>query len=407
MSFIKSNLSWMVPAAAITAVSVGIVGRDNMEPSAADVVEGVVETVASVPVNADPETASRVDRLNASVLAALNTPDLNATPAAVAAPSAEPVQQEGAAVTRNAPLDLLTPLAQEVEQAAFVATPQPAPQQQEDITQENAADFFNNAQNNLAVANACGDDLRALAEQTQVYFPTGAASGDEEGLNAARLIGLVAQDCPGFSIQVEGHSDASGDPVTNQRLSEKRAQAVISRLGASGVDTSDFFAVGLGDTQPSNVRGPKGAAYYDRRVEFSIIESVQRVSFTTRPQTWNAAVPSCAADLDHQASQMRQFYSPGAITVSTTDLQAVYNLAEQVSRCDGARLRLVGQHEDEVGSREGPITGRLRALAMMSTLVSAGYPSDQILIGAPSWSIDVPNNPSLPNNRLDFQVIAD
>ncbi len=382
MRYLRENITWIAPTAAIVVVAAGFLHPKNaFSPFYADPAGQVVED--------DP---SGVSLLNASVQAALTT-----------APQVVDGQIEGQeAVTRNAPVDLLQ-VAPQPQPQPVAAKPAPVPA----IDTENAAAFFNDAQSKLAVANACGEDLKTLAAQARIYFPTGAASGEEAGLNAARLIGIVARDCPGYSVQVEGHSDASGDPVTNQKLSEKRAQAVISRLGASGIDTTNFFAVGFGDTRPSNVTGPKGAAYYDRRVEFSVVETVQQARFTPSARPWAGNVSACMQELESKAQQMRQFYAPGAITVSTNEMDAIYALASDVARCDGARLRLVGQHEDQPGSREGPATGRLRALAMMSTLVSAGYPSDQILIGAPSRSIDVPGQPGLPNSRIDFQVIAD
>ena len=55
----------------------------------------------------------------------------------------------------------------------------------------------------------------------------------------ARLIGVIAQNCPGVTIQIEGHSDPSGDPQVNLRLSQKRADSVLSRIAAAGIDTSN------------------------------------------------------------------------------------------------------------------------------------------------------------------------
>ena len=402
MNFLKNNISWMAPTAALLLVATGYVGGgDGLKLFQNQGGETARTEQAPAPV---PQTEPRVERLTASVEAALEPQSQSAVPrtdtevvAALQAAQSQSVQEE---VTRNAPVDLLT-VAPVPKPAAVQRTPAP------ELDTESAADFFNSAQSNLAVANACGEDLRALAAQARIYFPAGASAGEEAGFNAARLIGIVARDCPGYSIQVEGHSDPSGDPRTNLTLSEKRAEAVISRLAASGIDTSNFFAVGFGDTRPSNVRGPNGNAYYDRRVEFSVVESAQRVSFSAQPTPWQPNVSACAADLDQKAQQMRQFYSPGSITVPTNDLEAVFQLAAEVSRCDGARLRLVGQHSDEPGTREDVRTGRLRALAMMSSLVAAGLPGDQIIIGAPSYSVNVPGQPGLPNSRIDFQVISD
>lgn len=384
MGFLKNNISWIAPTGAIIAVGFMVSTMPNG-------ISGVLQNQTPEPrVDAAP---SDLDQLSATVVAAL------AEPVTAAAPMPD-------SVTRNAPVDLLeiAPRPESAPEPVALAAA-PAPQ----VDTEAAAAFFNAAQDKLAVANACGEDLKALAAQARIHFPAGAAAGEEAGFNAARLIGIVAKDCPGFAVRVEGHSDASGDPVSNQRLSEQRAKAVITRLGASGIDTTQFFAVGYGDKRPSGLTGPESSAYYDRRVEFSIVERVQQASFSAQPKPWGSDrnVAACARDLAQQAQQMRQFYAPGTITVPVGELRAVYDLAASVTRCDGARLRLVGQHENQPGTREGPATGRLRALAMMNSLVAAGYPGDRILIGAPSRSVDVPGQPGLPNSRIDFQIIVD
>jgi OOP family OmpA-OmpF porin len=66
---------------------------------------------------------------------------------------------------------------------------------------------------------------------------------------------------------VEGHTDARGEAVYNDKLSERRAQAVSAFLLANGVDASRVEAVGLGEQKP------RVADIYDpvnRRVEMRI-----------------------------------------------------------------------------------------------------------------------------------------
>lgn len=414
MKLIKDNIWWVAPAAAIGLFASGTLSLDlGMDQRDANAGKVQAQEVQNAQDDIDTAQQRRVGELNTYVEAAVTsqpTPEASTDVVAalqslqtapVVAPAAEaPVQQE---VTRTAAVDLLSVAPQPAPE-----TPQPKPAAVQTPTAPAITpEFFSSAQNNLAVANACAEDLNALAAQARIYFPTGGLTGDESGFNIARLIGQVLSDCPGYSIQVEGHSDPSGDPLTNKRLSERRAESVLSRLAASGIDTSNFFAVGFGDTRPSNVRGTQSAAYYDRRVEFSVIKTAQRASFNTQPQPWRTNEPACMERLETKAKQLRQFYAPGSITVPTTDLESVYALASDVVNCSGARLRLVGQHEDAVGSRESNSTGRLRALAMMSTLTAAGFPSDQILVAAPSYSVNVPGQPGLPNSRLDFQVVAD
>jgi outer membrane protein OmpA-like peptidoglycan-associated protein len=52
------------------------------------------------------------------------------------------------------------------------------------------------------------------------------------------------------AIQVEGHTDKSGTETYNQRLSEKRAEAVKNALIQSGIDASRIRTVGFGESQP-------------------------------------------------------------------------------------------------------------------------------------------------------------
>ena len=105
---------------------------------------------------------------------------------------------------------------------------------------ENPAAFFRDAQASLRAANSCKADLEALTARAHVYFPSGGLTAEDAGLQQARLIGTVMQGCKGVGILVTGHSDPSGDTDGNPRLSQKRAEFVIQRVSASGLDTSSF-----------------------------------------------------------------------------------------------------------------------------------------------------------------------
>lgn len=68
-------------------------------------------------------------------------------------------------------------------------------------------------------------------------------------------------------FQVEGYTDASGPELYNEKLSERRAEAVTQFLIANGIDTARISAAGLGESHP------RSANPYDpvnRRVEMRI-----------------------------------------------------------------------------------------------------------------------------------------
>mgnify|MGYP000899035708 CR=1 FL=1 len=80
---------------------------------------------------------------------------------------------------------------------------------------------------------------------------------------------LVAGD-PDSTFVVEGHTDSTGSPTRNQRLSEDRARAVRDFLVSRGVPADRIEAQGMGSTQPvADNSTPEGRAN-NRRVEIVI-----------------------------------------------------------------------------------------------------------------------------------------
>jgi outer membrane protein OmpA-like peptidoglycan-associated protein len=69
---------------------------------------------------------------------------------------------------------------------------------------------------------------------------------------------------------IEGHTDASGAPALNQRLSQERADEVRLFLIALGVQAPRLRAVGKGATEPANPQDPLAAE--NRRVRVVTVQ---------------------------------------------------------------------------------------------------------------------------------------
>jgi len=80
------------------------------------------------------------------------------------------------------------------------------------------------------------------------------------------------------------------------------------------------------------------------------------------------------------------------------------DLASMASSCPNARLRVIGQHTDDLRAGENLGTGRLRAKALMAMLVAQGIDSTQIIIAAPSRAMETD---SQSGSCLEFDVIID
>jgi outer membrane protein OmpA-like peptidoglycan-associated protein len=76
---------------------------------------------------------------------------------------------------------------------------------------------------------------------------------------------------PNFVIQINGHSDNSGSPRRNQRLSEERARSVFEYLINKGVQNKMYYK-GFGDTMPVGDNNTDEGKAKNRRVEIEILK---------------------------------------------------------------------------------------------------------------------------------------
>ena len=78
-------------------------------------------------------------------------------------------------------------------------------------------------------------------------------STEAQGLLDTLGRALQSDTLAGYSFKVEGHADARGDADTNQRLSQGRAEAVVTYLTAhAGILPERLSAEGKGSSEPMN-----------------------------------------------------------------------------------------------------------------------------------------------------------
>lgn len=73
-------------------------------------------------------------------------------------------------------------------------------------------------------------------------------------------------------VEVQGHTDNTGDPARNLRLSEDRANAVVSWLTSHGVASDRLVAKGYGEQRPLLPNVTEGNKQRNRRVQFVIVD---------------------------------------------------------------------------------------------------------------------------------------
>jgi OOP family OmpA-OmpF porin len=89
-------------------------------------------------------------------------------------------------------------------------------------------------------------------------------TGGEEDLGpVVRMMG----DQKDLRVVVEGHTDSVGSDAYNQKLSERRAEAVKSYLVRRGIDASRIRTRGLGETRPVASNSTEAGRAQNRRAE--------------------------------------------------------------------------------------------------------------------------------------------
>ena len=108
-----------------------------------------------------------------------------------------------------------------------------------------------------ALSNALLFDFDKSVIKTQFY----------PELNKAKKI---FDDYPTMKVQIDGHTDSVGTDKYNQKLSERRANAVMKYLvNKVGIEANRLKAVGYGESKPAYPNDTKENQSKNRRVEFT------------------------------------------------------------------------------------------------------------------------------------------
>jgi len=115
-----------------------------------------------------------------------------------------------------------------------------------------------------------GDDI-VLNMPSNITFDTDQSAIRPQFFDTLDSVALVLNEFNKTLVDVTGHTDSTGTPAHNQRLSEARAGSVADYLISQGNNPKRFQAIGAGQNDPiaSNAT-PEGRAQ-NRRVEIKIV----------------------------------------------------------------------------------------------------------------------------------------
>ena len=126
--------------------------------------------------------------------------------------------------------------------------------------------------------DACRDRTSMILASNKITFLVGEARLDARARGIINDLSAIAIGClenSGFHLEIGGHTDSRGAADMNQRLSEARAEAVLTSLVARGVSRDAMVATGYGEHNPiaDNTTAEGRAA--NRRITFKWLEAVE------------------------------------------------------------------------------------------------------------------------------------
>jgi outer membrane protein OmpA-like peptidoglycan-associated protein len=106
-----------------------------------------------------------------------------------------------------------------------------------------------------------------------LIFDVSKARISPESYSELDLVVNMMKENSKMVVQLEGHTDYTGDPGQNMRLSQQRVDAVKSYLVSKGVDKKRILTKAFGGTQPLSKDDTPEAHRMNRRVELRIVKN--------------------------------------------------------------------------------------------------------------------------------------
>ena len=120
-----------------------------------------------------------------------------------------------------------------------------------------------------------GDNI-VLNMPSSVTFDVDSSALKTPARQALNDATAVMREYPKTRINVAGYTDSTGSADYNQRLSERRAQAVADYLGQGGIAANRINTVGYGERQPVASNDTESGRAQNRRVEITLTPVTQQ-----------------------------------------------------------------------------------------------------------------------------------
>ncbi|MGZ9812100.1 OmpA family protein [Pseudoroseicyclus sp. H15] len=118
----------------------------------------------------------------------------------------------------------------------------------------------------------CVSKITQVNASSKILFEPGSANLTAETGPVVDQIAEILRACPDLPLQIAGYTDSQGREEMNQRLSQQRADAVLTALRTRRVPVGAFSAAGFGEADPIADNDTEEGREANRRIEFRLME---------------------------------------------------------------------------------------------------------------------------------------
>jgi OOP family OmpA-OmpF porin len=120
-----------------------------------------------------------------------------------------------------------------------------------------------------APAAPCVQAASGIVARSSIQFAPGSSELAPESAAVIDDIAAALGGCPDVALEIGGHTDSEGSESGNERLSQRRAEAVLAALRQRGLALPEATARGYGESQPVADNGTAEGRAENRRIAFS------------------------------------------------------------------------------------------------------------------------------------------
>ncbi len=258
-------------------------------------------------------------------------------------------------------------------------------------------------------AAECATTINGTLAETSIQFDAGSTTLSAASQPVIASIAETLRGCPDAAFEIGGYTDSQGSDSGNLRISEERANAVLTALRAPDLPLPGLVAKGHGEADPVADNATAAGRAANRRIVFTPIATPSPAAVDP---TASAGGPdaSCGAQIEAILADGQIQFAVSAATITDESKPIIDAIAAVLRTCPDVAME-IGGHTDSVGSDSGNQTlSQARADAVLEALRAKGLALPEVTAHGYGEADPVADNATAEgrarNRRIAFNLVT-